>query len=238
MNTEREQLIKSLLHKLSTDFSNLDLLNQALTHRSYSKERQIPNGEDNERLEFLGDAVLKCTIAEFLFRHYPEKNEGELSKLQSMYISDSLLASKARGLDLGKYILFGPNELSNDGRNNDSILANALESIFAAFFLDGGLDAARHLILHLLSGILSNEENIDFLKDYKSTLQEYTQHFGDGLPIYEVILEDGPPHHRTFEVRCTIPHKEETLSETGQGKSKKIAEQEAAKRLCIRLKLS
>ncbi|OGI10702.1 MAG: ribonuclease III [Candidatus Margulisbacteria bacterium GWF2_35_9] len=237
INSDRTKQLKKLETFLGIKFKNIALLSQALTHSSYYYENNLEDICHNERMEFLGDAVLKILITNYLYDTYPDKNEGELSKLQAMLISDSLLAKKARDIELSKYMLFGLNEHKNGGADVSSNLSDALEALLAACYLDQGLNAAKKVLHDLYRSIFDKTENIDYLIDYKSKLQEYTQNLGIELPEYTVIDESGPGHDKLYTISATIIPDTGAISLIGTGKSKKIAEQNAAREVFNQLEL-
>lgn len=222
----RRNKLRELESKLGITFVSENLLNQALTHSSFVHESGKHSFSDNERLEFMGDAVLKLVISEYLFNRFPGKDEGDLTKIRGAVISDVYLANIALNLNLGKYLLFGKNEKSSGGENKKSNLANALEAIIAAVYLDGGLMKARDLIINLLQGSIEEASAQDFIIDYKSTLQEFTQRNRKHLPSYNVVKELGPKHKKVFWIEVKIDNIRYGL---GKGYTKKEAEQKAAK---------
>jgi len=200
-----------------------ELLRQALTHKSAQQEVGLPS---NERLEFLGDAVLGATIAAHLYLSHPELAEGELTKLKAVAVSESVLAQVARELDLGRYLTMARGEEQSGGRSRASILADALEAVFGAIYLDRGMAVARRVILKLLEERLQAIERAEHELDYKTLLQERIQGVHRVPPTYRVVSQSGPDHDRTFvaEVRA-----EGEVLGRGAGKSKKQAEQAAAR---------
>jgi len=195
------------------------LFSAALTHRSAARPH-------NERLEFLGDAVLNLSIAEHLYRGNPQANEGDLSRLRAWLVSSPPLAEAAAQIGLGDVLRLGSGELKTGGFRRESILADALEAVFGAIYLDAGLGEAQRVILTLFGPRLAHLPDTDDLKDSKTRLQEYLQSRGLPLPAYEVVRTDGEIHAQTFWVRCEV----NTLGRaaTGQGLSRRRAEQEAA----------
>lgn len=206
-------------------FKDRTLLENAFCHRSYLNENQNLCDSDNERLEFLGDAVLGLCIGHLLMEKSPTKKEGELSKLRSSLVSEPALADMARLIDLGRYIRLGKGESLSRGFEKNSILSDAFEAVIAAIYLDGGFNTVYALIRDLFSPnlgrILSNTNTID----YKSMLQEFAQEKGETTPQYEVLNETGPDHDKTFEIATTVLG---TVS-CGIGKTKKAAEQASAR---------
>lgn len=224
---ERERELADIERKLGISFLNKALLNQALTHSSYAHEMRQKGVYDNERLEFLGDAVLKLVISEYLYNRFPGYAEGELTKIRATAISDETLAMIAGRLRIGMYILLGGNEKRSGGRERKSNLANAFEALLGAIFLDGGLGKSRDLIIDFLRSEIDKISVEGFIKDYKSALQELVQKKGWGLPSYIVLKEAGPKHKKVFFMEARIKGK---VFGEGKGLNKKEAEQEAAKR--------
>jgi len=198
------------------------LLHRALTHRSAQQEFDLPS---NERLEFLGDAVLGLTVATYFYRAHPDLPEGDLTKFKAVAVSESVLAEVARKLGLGRYLILSRGEEQSGGRDRTSILADALEAIFGAVYLDRGMTAARQVILRLLGDHFRAIERREHEPDYKTLLQEKIQEFHRAPPTYRMIKESGPDHDRTFVAEVRIGSR---VLGRGVGKSKKQAEQAAA----------
>ncbi len=217
--SELHELEESLGHR----FRDQDLLRLALTHRSFANEKGL--AEQNERLEFLGDAVLGLVTASMLFESYPDFPEGELSRRKSSLVSESALANVANDVGLGEVLRLGIGEDRSGGRNKPSLLSDAMEAVFGAIYLDGGLPAARTVIKPLLRREMERTTNWD-RRDAKTKLQELVQSHGLKVPRYRMIDEEGPDHAKTFTVECRIDGRAVGL---GQGTSKKAAEQEAAR---------
>jgi len=211
---------------LGYHFKDSGLLRQALQHSSYVNEQRELELEDNERLEFLGDAVLDLVITVTLMDHFPQTAEGDLSRMRATIVNESQLAEVAQGLNLGQHLLLGKGEALSHGQEKSSILADSLEAVFAAVYLDGGHQAASKVIERLFSGIVSQMGERLGEEDFKSPLQELVQVRFKTIPDYRVIAESGPDHDKSFEVRLSIG---EGLTTEGVGKSKKAAEQAAAK---------
>ncbi|ARS49825.1 MULTISPECIES: ribonuclease III [Pseudomonadaceae] len=218
--------LSRLERKLGYSFKDQDLMILALTHRSFA-------GRNNERLEFLGDAILNFVAGEALFERFPQAREGQLSRLRARLVKGETLAVLARGFELGEYLRLGSGELKSGGFRRESILADALEALIGAIYLDAGMDAARERVLDWLSGELDGLTLIDTNKDPKTRLQEFLQSRACELPRYEVVDIQGEPHCRTFMVECQVALlNEKTL---GQGGSRRIAEQVAAAAALIAL---
>ena len=218
--------LTALEDALGYHFKDNGLLRQALQHSSYVNEQRELELEDNERLEFLGDAVLDLVITHILMDYFPQTREGDLSRMRATIVNESQLAEVAQGLNLGQHLLLGKGEALSHGQEKSSILADALEAVFAAVFLDGGYQAAFEVIEKLFSGIVSQMGERLGEEDFKSPLQELVQVRFKTIPDYKVIAESGPDHDKTFEVRLSIGNR---LTSQGVGKSKKAAEQAAAK---------
>lgn len=216
-------------------FTNPSFLIEALTHKSYVNERRDSGRKHNERLEFLGDAVLSLIISDYLARRYPELSEGALSKLKAKLVSEAPLANAARRLDLGARLQLGRGEERSNGRGKASLLADAFEAIIAAVYLDGGFEASRNFTIEVLTDEL---RQIDVLQkkpggdDYKTRLQEWCQKRYGLLPRYVIVRETGPDHQKLFEVEVQT---NDRVLGSGRGHSKKEAEQEAAQRALERL---
>jgi len=211
--------VYQLENNLGYTFDNKAYLDTALTHRSLGQE-------NNERLEYLGDALLGFIIAEAIYKLYPQASEGELTRLRATLVKGETLAKLARKLDLGNYIKLGGSELKSGGWRRSSILANTLEALIGAIYLDAGIDFCRNTVLIMYGDILKNSTLETLVKDPKTRLQEYLQSKQMDLPEYSVIVERGEAHDRVFTVRCNIPAM--TVSVQAEGKSKRNAEQSAA----------
>ncbi|MDP2830089.1 MAG: ribonuclease III [Sulfuricellaceae bacterium] len=208
-----------LCRQLNHDFVAPALLQQALTHRSYASR-------NNERLEFLGDSILNCAIAAKLFDDYPRLAEGDLSRARASLVREQTLADIATRLGLGEYIQLGEGELKSGGFRRPSILADALEAVFGAIYLDAGFDRTKQVILDLYAPLLQELDPKKLDKDPKTRLQEYLQGRKVSLPMYEVINVSGEAHDQEFEVECVIPEFE--VRAKGAGHSRRRAEQNAA----------
>jgi ribonuclease-3 len=211
-----------LAERLGVEFSDPGLLARALTHRSHG-------GANNERLEYLGDAVLSFIVAEMLFRRYPEASEGELSRYRASLVSGETLAALAGQLGLGELLRLGDGEMKSGGRRRATILADGLEAIFGAVYLDQGLGAARRAAERLFHRLLAELPSAAELKDPKTRLQEWLQGRGQAPPSYTVLEVSGEPHDQRFRVRCEVPGL--ALAAEADGSSRRRAEQEAAQRI-------
>jgi len=213
--------INNLLKKLEYSFNDIELLNEALTHRSYA-------AKNNERLEFLGDGILNFVIAHELFKQYPDVQEGDLSRLRANLVNKESLAVIAKQIELGDVIRLGSGELKSGGFRRPSILADAVESIFGAVYCDGGFEPCRELIVRLYANRLSSPTDLQSLKDPKTQLQELLQSRRFALPDYQVTNVTGQAHAQIFHVRCNI--KPMNIDVSGEGKSRRKAEQVAAEK--------
>lgn len=219
MSVVRRELTK----RLGYVFRDATLLARALTHRSHS-------GQNYERLEFLGDSILSFVIADVLYDRFPQLSEGELTRLRATLVRRETLATIARELDLGDCLELGSGELKSGGFDRDSILADALESVFGAVYKDGGIEAVRGTILHRYQPILDNIDPNSIRKDPKTRLQEFLQHNSLATPAYNVLEISGEPHQQRFVVECRVPGLPEAVR--GEGNSRRYAEQAAATRAC------
>lgn len=218
-------MLKELQSRIDYYFDDERRLKQALTHSSYTNEHKKKVTDNNERMEFLGDAVLEIIISEFLFINYPLMKEGELSRLRASIVCEQMLAKKARKIKLGKYLVLGHGEDFSGGRDRESILADAFEAVIGAVFLDGGLESAKLFVLNTFVKDIKELQGKYKSIDYKSYLQELIQAQSKRPLVYEIISESGPDHNKVFE--AMVIHDKNTLG-TGKGKTKKEAEQNAA----------
>jgi len=207
-------------------FRDPDLLSQALTHRS-------AGAPHNERLEFLGDAVLGALVAESLFARWPSADEGTLTRARAELVRESSLAAVARELDLGARLVLGPGELKSGGHRRDSILSDALEAVIAAIYLDAGLETCRDVVLPLFEKTMIALASGRVAKDAKTRLQEWLQGRQKALPVYELLSESGEEHAKTFLVRCAL--NDAGVAAEGQGSSRRAAEQQAAEAVMVLL---
>ncbi len=216
MNDNVEELEK----RLGYDFENKNLIIEALTHKSYKKPY------NNERLEFLGDAVLDLIVGEYLFVNFPKSDEGELSKLRASLVNEKGFMMLANELDLGKYIFISNAEENNKGRLKPSLLSNAFESIMGAIYLESGLDKVREIVYKLFEDVYPVIDLGVLFKDYKTTLQEVTQAKFNQTPEYKLVDSFGPDHKKEFIISVEVEGKEYARA---RGNSKKQAQQNAAK---------
>ena len=223
MTGKKDAQSAALCERIGYTFQDRSLLRQALTHSSYAYEN---NHRDNERLEFLGDAVLGMVCSEYLFKNCPQKPEGDLTRMKAASVSEGTLARAAREIGLGDFLFLGQGEAASGGADRDSILSDTMEALFAAVLLDGGMERARKVILHVMEPYFQSAYKGRLFSDYKTALQEELQK-NPGVTIeYEIIREQGPDHQKTFTARVLCDGKE---LGRGTGKSKKDAEQQAAK---------
>ena len=219
MNRKR---LNEFQQNIGYQFKQEALLRQALTHSSYAHEKNLKELMDNERLEFLGDAVLEVVSSEFLFKNHPEMNEGQMTNLRASLLCEQSLATCARELELGKFLLLGNGEDLTGGRERDSILSDAWEALIGAMYLDGGFTSAKEFILKY---VLTDIEHKKLFYDSKTMLQELIQNKYKQSLHYVLLSEDGPDHNKIFTVQAYM---DDTPLLTGKGRTKKAAEQNAA----------
>ncbi len=226
--------MQQLQDLLGLRFQKISLLKQAFTHSSYVNEQRSLNLGDNERLEYLGDAVLELSVSEFLFNMYPSRSEGELTKLRASIVCEPSLMGFAEKLNFGKYMYLGKGEDLTGGRTRPAMLADVFEAFIGALYLDQGLEAVRAFLQRHVFVTLQDDAKLQVL-DYKTQLQEHTQHHGMGSLEYRIIDEQGPAHERQFisEVRM-----DGAVLGEGTGRSKKEAEQQAAAQALKSLKVT
>jgi len=231
LTPRREKQLEELEGKIGITFLNKSLLNQSLTHSSYAHESSN-KALDNERLELLGDAVIKLITSEYLYNKFPTYQEGDLTKIRAVAISDDILAVVSQKIRLGTYLLLGSNERRTGGMDRKSNTANALEALIGAIYLDGGLGKARDVLLDLLIPEIEKISKVGYIKDFKSALQEFVQKKKWGLPYYNVIKEEGLKHRKVFWMEVKIKGQKQGV---GRGANKKEAEQAAARIALSRL---
>lgn len=217
-------LPEGIQQRISYIFKSAELLYCALTHKSYANENRVPT--DNERLEFLGDAVLNLVVSEYLMKSCPDATEGDLSRLRAVIVSEPALAAVARRIDLGNYLRLGKGEELTGGREKDSLLGNSLEALIAAIYLDAGEKEAKQFVIRLFDDLIKKKCASRKTLDYKTELQELCQDRLKQLPEYHIISESGPDHRKQFEVELSIKG---VVYGRASGKNKKEAEQRAAK---------
>lgn len=219
------KLHATLLADYEIDFSDLSLLETAFTHTSYANEHRLLKISHNERLEFLGDAVLQLMISKYLYQKYPDRPEGEMSKLRSTFVREESLAGFSRACGFDRFLRLGKGEEKSGGRNRDTILGDAFEAFLGALLLDKGEKTVEEF-LHKVMIPRLEVGNFERVTDYKTTLQELLQVNGEIVIAYQVVAESGPAHDKTFEVEVSADGR---VIGRGTGRSKKLAEQAAAK---------
>lgn len=226
--------LQQLHTTLGIQFRKPELLKQAFTHSSYVNEQRSSHLEDNERLEYLGDAVLELSVSEYLFRTYPHRTEGELTKIRASIVCEPSLMAFAERLEFGSYMFLGKGEELTGGRTRPAMLADVFEAFIGALYLDQGLEAVQRFLQKVVFNELQDEAKLQ-VTDFKTQLQEYTQHHGMGVLEYRIVDERGPAHERQFvsEVRM-----EGAVLGQGMGRSKKEAEQQAAAQALISLNVT
>ena len=225
-----DKRLKELEKKTGYTFQDFSLLKQAMMHSSYTNEKHLPKYRCNERLEFLGDAVLELVSSEYLFKESPHIPEGELTKTRASMVCEPSLALCARDIGLGDYLLLGKGEEATGGRERDSVTSDAMEALIGAVYLDGGFTSAKEFIHRF---ILTDLENKKLFYDSKTILQEIVQAGKKGDITYRLVREEGPDHNKSFEVQVMIggtPYGE------GKGRTKKSAEQQAAYQAILKLR--
>ncbi|MGB9839101.1 ribonuclease III [Thermovenabulum sp.] len=226
MDEQRKAKLDELQKILGISFYNLELLNLALVHPSFSYEKRSELEENNQRLEFLGDAVLELVISQWIFEEFPEHSEGELTKIRAFLVCEETLSLISKDLSLGDYLILSKGEELSGGREKISILADTFEAVLGAIYLDQGLEKVRQFVISKFKGIIDKLKAGNFVADYKTTLQEILQKRSQDRIMYNVVKEEGPDHDKTFYVE--VKWKNRVLGR-GKGKSKKEAEQRAAK---------
>jgi ribonuclease-3 len=221
-----------LLQEIDIQFHDEGLLRQAFTHSSYVNENRPKKLGNNERLEFLGDAVLELTVSEYLYKLYPDWTEGELTRRRAALVCEPSLFKLAESLRFGSYILLGRGEDQSGGRYRPALLADVFEAFIGALFLDQGIDAVRSFLLRTMFAVLE-EVGRSGVEDYKTVLQEFTQRAAFGVVVYRILEERGPAHERVFESEVWI---RDVRYGSGQGRSKKEAEQQAARQTILMLR--
>lgn len=232
MTNEDKKRLKLFEKRLGYSFRDRGLLKQSLTHKSCTNENNLPALQNNERNEYLGDAVLELAISHLLFENFGEHPEGELSKLRAAVVNEAELADIARKLDLGEYLYLGRGEEQTGGRDKSSILSDAYEAVLGGVYLDRGFKKVFPLVEKHFAGIVGKVGNEGFVKDYKTRLQEKVQSRFHVTPSYKIVRSHGPDHSKTFEVNVVV---KEIVYGVGRGSSKKVAEQSAAQEALIRL---
>lgn len=222
---------KEVEARLDYNFDDQQKLLTALTHSSYANENNKNGVVNNERMEFLGDAILKLAVSEFLYNKYPDYNEGQMTKIRAILISDKVLSEIADTIELGSSLRLSKNEKRSGGNKRPSILANSMEAVFGAIYLDKGPQPAIRVINQLYASHYNGINNSFSDSDYKSKLQEITQQQSAPLPEYTILKELGPDHDKTFLIEGKLWIKNQEIKAASKGKTKKIAEQSVAKKL-------
>ena len=217
-----EKELDNLENEIGYQFKDKSLLKLALTHSSFSHEQKIRKWKNYERIEFLGDAVLELVSSDYFYRTYPEETEGNLTKMRAAAVCEQALAITARQLKLGSYMIFGKGEEANGGRERESIIADAVEAVIGAIYLDESLEEAKKFIYRF---VLNDLDHKRLFYDAKSILQEHIQETKAGELVYELIREEGPEHDKLFVVEARL---NDVTIGSGEGKSKKTAQQHAA----------
>jgi len=234
LSPDRIKELNSFAKGISIKFSNLNLLQLAFTHRSFSNEGNAKKSENNERLEFLGDSVLGMATATYLYEHFYENPEGDLAKIKSFVVSEQSLGPIGLKIGIDKMLILGKGEEMSGGRTKRAILADAVEAVIGAYYLDSGYKAAEKLVLSFMIPAIENYMSDKGAKDYKSMLQEAHQKKYKTVPVYELVKESGPDHDRTFWVTV---HLKNASYGPESGKTKKEAEQNVAQKACLELGL-
>lgn len=225
ISSDRERELLAFIEKSKITIKNLALLNLAFTHRSYANET-AEDVDNNERLEFLGDSVLGMCVADWLFRNLPAKAEGDFSKIKSVVVSEDSLAMVAKNLEVDKYLLIGKGEEISGGRSKKALLADCMEALFAACYLDSGFESAKTFVMSYLDKQIKSVLEDDYHRDYKTSLQEYMQKRWRKVPTYMLVKKTGPEHEFTFFVTVNVNGQ---VFGPASGSNKKQAEQMAAK---------
>ncbi len=214
--------LRSLEEKIGYSFNDADLLRDAMTHSSFANEHRLNKFVSNERLEFLGDAVLEIVVSEYLYNNYPKMPEGEMSRKRASIVCEPTLAFCSKDIELGSYLLMGKGEELTGGRTRDSIISDAMEALIGALYLDGGFANAKEFIYRF---VLNDIESKQLFFDSKTILQEMIQSITKEILSYRLVAEEGPDHNKTFSVEAIVGTR---VLGSGTGRSKKLAEQMAA----------
>jgi len=231
ISSERKKVLKDFLKKINLKFNDYNLLNLSLSHRSYVNENKLA-AENNERLEFLGDSILGLIVTEYLYKSYPDYNEGELARIKSFVVSEDTLSKITKTIELNQYILIGKGEEVSGGRTKKTILADVFEAFLGSYYLDSNYNKVRDFVLKYIKPEIMLVINDRHEKDYKTLLQEFAQKKYKICPNYILKGEEGPEHDKTFYMEVVI--KDKTIG-IGEGKSKKDAEKLAAKNAYLKI---
>jgi ribonuclease III len=227
MTEERTAALNQFQEMIHYHFRDKNLLDTALTHRSFVNENPSLACHDNERLEFLGDAVLELCVSDLLMKKFPDYTEGQLSQLRASVVNEQPLANLAKNFKIGDYLLLGKGEESSGGRTKPSLLSNTLEALLAAIYLDSSFQEVSEFINRLFALLINEEQKTFMYRDYKTMVQQISQNRFKETPHYTLIREYGPDHDKTFEIELSITDK---IITAGTGKNKKEAEQQAAEK--------
>jgi ribonuclease III len=227
MTEERTAALNQFQEMIHYHFRDKNLLDTALTHRSFVNENPSLACHDNERLEFLGDAVLELCVSDLLMKKFPDYTEGQLSQVRASVVNEQPLAKLAKNFKVGDYLLLGKGEESSGGRTKPSLLSNTLEALLAAIYLDSSFKEVSEFISRLFALLINEEQKTFMYRDYKTMVQQISQNRFKEIPHYTLIREYGPDHDKTFEIELSITDK---IITAGTGKNKKEAEQEAAEK--------
>ncbi|MBI4378113.1 MAG: ribonuclease III [Nitrospinae bacterium] len=228
LTDDRLKELEILQEKLNYRFKDISLLNQSLTHKSYVNENMSEKLQDNERLEFLGDAILSLVVSDYSIGKFLDYSEGELTRIRAAVVSEANLSLIAREMEIGRFLLLGKGEDMTGGRDKSSLLANAFEAVIAAIFLDSGYRETFYVLIDILNDKISKVADYELHRDFKSDLQEFIQNKQYSIPQYRVSAEFGPPHEKVFDVEVVI---DGTVYGIGRGRTKKEAEQSAAQKV-------
>lgn len=226
LTVEEKDILKRFEKRIGYKFKRRDLLKRALTHKSFVNERRLPATDNNERYEYLGDAVLELSVSHLLMARFPMHPEGQLSKLRAAIVNEGQLTEIAKELCLGDYLFLGKGEDQTGGREKPSLLSDAFEAVLGAIYLDRGFDKAMSVVKRHYEKILERAGGVGFVKDFKTKLQEESQGRFRAVPRYRLVSEKGPDHQKLFEIHLYI---KDEIWGVGKGTSKKAAEQEAAR---------
>jgi ribonuclease III len=228
LTDDRLKELEILQEKINYRFKDISLLNQSLTHKSYVNENMSEKLQDNERLEFLGDAILSLVVSDYSISKFLDYSEGELTRIRAAVVSEVNLSLIAREMEIGRFLLLGKGEDMTGGRDKSSLLANAFEAVIAAIFLDSGYRETFYVLIDILNDKINKVADYELHRDFKSDLQEFIQNKQYSIPQYRVSAEFGPPHEKVFDVEVVI---DGTVYGIGRGRTKKEAEQSAAQKV-------
>jgi len=234
ISTGYDNILEQLESKIGYTFRDKGKLLLAITHSSYANEKRHEALQSNERIEFLGDAVLNIVISEYIYNHFSGLPEGEMTKLRASIVCESSLTRCAAKINLGDYLLLGKGEENTGGRSRPSILSDAFEAVIGAIFLDGGITEAGNFVLRIMGDMLKDLKNNATFVDYKTEFQEVVQKNGEQRIVYRIVDEKGPDHDKVFVVELLLNN---VALGRGEGKSKKEAEQNAAKAALVKLQV-